>query len=52
MSSPYCKLDGLTIMINTGTFSDQMAQEVGFCNAGCKEVYEAIRNSEKGRNAA
>lgn len=42
-----CKLDGLVIIIGSGSFADQMAQEIGFCGYGCQEVFQAMMESDK-----
>lgn len=42
-----CKVDGLVIVIGSGSFSDQMAQEAGFCGAGCEEVWNAQKELAK-----
>lgn len=41
-----CKLDGLVILLGTGSYSDQMAQEAGFCGEGCQTVYEETKKME------
>lgn len=42
----FCRLDGVVIQIGTGSFDDQMAQEAGFCGAGCRDVWAAQKASE------
>lgn len=40
-----CKVCGYLIVIG-GRYPDQVAQEQGFCGAGCQEVHEAIKASD------
>lgn len=42
-----CKLCGLVIQLMSGSYSDQCAQERGFCGEPCREVYEAQMELDK-----
>jgi len=47
LNNGFCKLDGCVIRIGRGSFADQMAQEAGFCGAGCESVYLAQKELDK-----
>lgn len=40
-----CKICGYGI-VSGGRHADEVAQEKGFCGAGCQEVYEALKAIE------
>ena len=40
-----CKNCGMVIIMG-GCFSDQCAQERGFCGEGCRSTYEEIKERE------
>lgn len=46
MSNDKCKICGYAIIMG-GRYPDQIAQEHGYCGAGCQEVDEKIRELDQ-----